>query len=280
MLVAALGFAVMGVFVKIAKRLPAWEVVFFRSLVNVAWLLPWATKQPLHAMWKKEPRALLMRGVCGTLSMACYYYAIEHLQLAEAAMLNHCAPILVLIISALFLGERLSLPVTAFIATAFAGVALILKPDFATSDRLAGFVGLTSAVLAAIAYISVRVATRSVHPTFIVFSFAAVATLVSAPLAATTFTTPTPVEWIALLACGTAASIAQSAMTLGYSKLPASVASPLLLSSVVFAAIFAWIFWDEIPDRWAVLGGALIAIGLTGAHRYRLKQQLKPVIAS
>lgn len=269
----------MGVFVKQARRLPVWEIVFVRSFVNFAWFLPWALQQPVLTLFRKEPKALLLRGAAGCFSMFLYYYAIEHLHLADAAMLNHTSPLIVLVISAVFLGEKLSVVAIMFIAVAFTGTALILKPDFVGSgfdetERLAGLAGVASAFVAAVAYVSVKVATRSVSPRFIVFSFAAVASLVSLPLALSNFIWPNAWEWFALLACGSAASIAQTAMTLGYSRLPASVASPLLLLTVVFATGFGWLFWAEIPDLWSILGFIMVAIGLTGAYRYRWRSPI------
>ena len=279
MLIAALSFAIMGVFVKQARRLPAWEIVFVRSLVNFVWLLPWALTQPVTTLFRKEPKALILRGTAGCFSMFLYYYAIEHLRLADAAMLNHTSPLIVLVISALFLGEKLSALAVLFIALAFTGVAFILKPDFVNSgfsevEQLAGLAGFASAFVAAIAYISVKVATRSVSPRFIVFSFAAVASLVSLPLALADFVWPNTWEWLILFACGSTASIAQTAMTLGYARLPASVASPLLLVTVVFAALFGWMFWGEIPDHWSILGFVMVAVGLTGAYRYRWRSPI------
>lgn len=279
MIMAALGFATMGAFVKQARRIPTWEIVFFRSLINLVLLTPWVWSYSWLVEFKKEPRALLLRGIAGCISIFLYYYAIEHLTLANAAMLNHAAPLIVLVISSTFLGEKLSTLAVMFVALAFVGVTLILKPSFLLEghtniEQIAGLAGFASAFSAAIAYVSIKVATRTIDSKFIVFSFAAVATVISMPFALIGFIAPTSWEWFAIASCGLAATAAQICMTIGYSRLPASVASPILLLTVVFAAGFGWVLFGEIPDRWSILGGILVALGLTGAYRYRYRSPI------
>lgn len=272
MILSSLAFAIMGVFIKMLQRLPTWEVVFFRALVNFFWLLPWALANPVKQMVMKEPKALLSRGISGCLSMVLYFYAIEHIKLADAVMLNYFSPIIVLILSAVLLGERLSKMAIGFILVAFSGVGLILKPDFSfsnTSAEIAGIAGLLSAFVAAIAYISIKVATRTVPPRYIVFSFASVSVLMSVVPMLMFYVQPTPQEWAALLLAGSLATIAQEMMTRGYAGLPASVASPLTLTTVFFSAVLAWGVWGEIPDQWSMLGSLLVVCGLVGAFKWR-----------
>lgn len=277
MIAAAFGFAVMGVFVKHARRLPAWEITFFRALINVVLVLPFIAHLPMRQIWRKDWGPLLVRGVSGGLAVVTYFYALGNLKLADAAMLNHSSPIIVLILSSLVLKEKLSRAAVLFILAAFMGVAMILKPDFLITgfvgpEKWAGVAGLLSAVVAAIAYVSVKVATRSVPSTFIVFSFACVLAIMSFVPMILDFVQPTPIEWLMLFGCGLFASAAQAAMTRAYSLLPASVAAPLLLMTVVFSATFGWLFWGEFPDFWSIAGGILVAVGLIGAYRYRNKQ--------
>lgn len=276
MLAAAFGFSVMGVFVKQARRLPTWEITFYRAVINIVLVLPFVARLPMIKIWHKDWGPLLVRGVSGGLAIAAYFYALENLKLADAAMLNHSSPIIVLVLSALFLKEKLSRTAVVFILFAFVGVGMILKPDFLFTgfvgpEKWAGVAGLLSAIVAAVAYVSVKVATRSVPSTFIVFSFACVVAVMSLIPALVNYVQPTQAEWMMLLGCGFFASAAQACMTRAYALLPASVAAPLLLMTVVFSAFFGWFFWGELPDRWSIAGGILVGCGLIGAYRYRYR---------
>lgn len=273
MIAASVSFAVMGAFVKLLHGLPVWEVTFFRGLVNFLVTLPWViANYRLIRRVKDEPVALLVRGISGCASIVLYFYAIEHIRLADAVMLNQSSPILVLIFSAIFLNERLSAPAVLCVLVAFLGIGLIVKPVFSvTSDtqKIATLAGLASTLVAAIAYISIKVATRSIPTRLIVATFALITTLATLLPTLIFFVRPDAQQWLWLLAAGVFATLGQEFMTLGYSKLPITVASPMLLLNVVFSTLVGWMVWGELPDRWSVLGMLLIAAGLTGAFRFR-----------
>lgn len=268
LLLSTASFAAMSILVKLLGRLPTWEIVFFRSFINFLWLLPWLREYPIRREWRREAWVLVLRGVSGCVSMTLMFYAIQHMHVADALMLNYSSPIYVLILSALVLGERLATRSIVCVAVAFVGVTLILKPDFQVSN-LAGLAGFISAIIAGVAYTSIKIATRTFSSRYIVFTFAGVASTVSFIPMLFTFVSPTPIEWLYLGLCGTIAAFAQSAMTKGYAGLPASVAAPLQLITVIFAATFAWILWGELPDFWSICGSILVAFGLIGAYRWR-----------
>lgn len=246
MLAATAAFSAMGAMIKVLSRLPAWEVVFFRAFINLLWLIPWflrasVSDQAVIAGWKKEYKTLLIRGVFGCVSMVLYFYAISKLNLADAVMLNYSSPVPTLILSYFVLGERLTKKSVVFVAVAFLGVGFILKPQFEVAS-MAGIAGIASAFAAAVAYVSIKAATRSIPPNFIVFTFAIVASLMSVVPTLLFFVAPTPLEWGFLVAAGTCATFAQQSMTKAYAGLPASVASPLSLATVVFSGLLGWFF--------------------------------------
>lgn len=274
MVCASASFAVMGGFVKALHRLPSIEITFFRALVNVVALLPWALRhKSIVATCRKEPIALLVRGVSGGSSAMLYFYAIEHIRLADAVTLNQSSPIVVLLLSAIFLGERLNLARVLCVLIAFVGILFVIKPDFTVHDageRLGALAGLASIFMAAIAYVSIKVATSRQIPTrLIVLTFAIVASLITLPFALWFYEPPIGLEWLLLLGAGISATIAQETMTRGYAGLPASVASPILFSTVIFSSIIGWAIWREIPDQWSLLGMTLIAVGLFCANRFK-----------
>lgn len=268
MLGGAFFFAIMGSFVKACHRLPTAEISFFRGLVNVLVFLPWFLKNPFWREFKREPVFLFLRGMFGWISLFLNFYAIGKLALGDAMMLTYSSPLLVLLFSRIFLKEKLSVLALPFVGLAFAGVALILKPGLDVNS-LAGLAGLCSAVTAACSYLTVKIATRKVGADYIVFTFAVVITLASAIPMAFAYQHPLPKEWLYLCCAGVSATIAQKMMTRGYAALPASVASPLLLSTAAFAGLLGLIIWREIPDLYSIVGAVFLAVGLTLSYRYR-----------
>src|SRR4029450_5250201 len=95
MIGSALLFALMGAGVKIASRtLSNAEVVFFRSLLGLLALVPWLVPLPPAGLRTARPGEPLIRGVAGVLSMACFFYAIAHMRLPDAVLLNYSLPLL------------------------------------------------------------------------------------------------------------------------------------------------------------------------------------------
>lgn len=272
MVLAAFAFSSLGAIIKHLKHIPTWEIVFVRSFVNLLWCLPGGVRD-FPRQWRKEFWAVLLRGVSGCTSMALYFYAIEHIKLADAVMLNNASPILVLILSAIFLKEKLSPKSVTCVVVAFIGIGFIIKPQFLLhgldARDLGALAGFGSIFAAGIAYVSIKYATRYLTPNFIVFSFALVSSLMALGPMLWNYLPPTPSEWALLILGGVLAAIAQLAMTHGYAKLPASTASPLLLITVFFSAAYGWFLWGEMPDKWSFFGSILVISGLIGAYQWR-----------
>lgn len=270
MILSSFLFALLSVFVKMLNTLPLSEVIFFRAFLNFLILSPWLLKNnPFQ--FKEDFKFVLLRSLSGLASMYLYFYAIDHLKLADAVMLNYSSPIPTLLLSAIFLGEKLSKKSLFFVGIAILGMALIVKPDM-HYQSLAGVAGFISAFAAAIAYVSIRAASKTVPSVFIVMSFAGISSLISGVHMLSDFVMPTQNQWILIICMGSVATLAQISMTNAYAGLQASVVSPFSLSAPIFSAIFGYFLWKEVPDIWSLLGAALIWLGLFATHRTKAMQ--------
>jgi drug/metabolite transporter (DMT)-like permease len=222
-------------------------------------LLPWVLHRGVGHLKTKNLRGHLWRGLAGVSAMNCYFYAIAHLPLAEAVLLNYSTPLFVPFIAAAWLGEKISCKLWAAIITGFVGIVLILKPglDLFTPVSL---IGVAAGVFAALAMVSIRRLTHT-EPAFrIVFYFSLACTAVSALPLAWRWQTPDPALWTLLILMGVLASLAQLLLTRAYSHAPAAQVGPFTYSTVVFAAAIGWIFWGEIPDLLSFGGTALVCL--------------------
>ena len=90
---SAFCFALMNVFVRAAGDLPSMQKSFFRNVVALAFAIIIMKKNSIpFRCRRKNLRYLLIRSVCGTLGILCNYYAIDHLVLSDASMLNKMSP--------------------------------------------------------------------------------------------------------------------------------------------------------------------------------------------
>ncbi len=190
MVASAALFAAMGAGVKLAAReLPNAMVVFFRNGVGLAVLLPLLLRKGLRGLHTRDVPGHIVRGLSGLASMYCFFYAIAHLRLADAVLLNQSVPLFIPLVGSLWLGERFPVRLWGVIGLGFAGILLILKPGTGLFTSVS-LVGVSSAVLAAVAQVGIRRLTRTEPVTRIVFYFGLIGSVVSAVPAALAWRDP------------------------------------------------------------------------------------------
>ena len=265
---AELLFASMGAAIRqVAHAASNEQVVFFRNLFGLTLLVPWLMRHRSIGVRTTVPHLHLLRSLAGLGAMYCFFYAIAHLPLADAMLLKLSSPLFIPLVAAVWLGEPVPRHVRVALAVGFAGVVLVLKPDFAGVDPVA-LVALAGGVLAAIAKTTVRRLGYSEPPARTVFYFALVGTLVSAfpliwswqPLATNDFL------WLGLVAL--LATAGQMFLTHGFGLAPAARMGAFGYTSVLFGAAWGWWLWDEVPTWLSAAGACLVVIaGILAGRR-------------
>lgn len=271
MLTAALGFALMSTFVKLSGDLSSVQKSFFRNLVSliVATYIILKSKAPFFG--KKENRKYLLgRALCGTLGILANFYAIDHLILSDANMLNKISPFVVIICSYIFLKEKINKVQISGLAVAFFGVLFIVKPEFSL-DIIPALIGILSAVFAGVAYTFVRFLGGKEKAPTIVFTFSAFSCLFTLPLMLMNYTSMSINQLLCLLLAGVFAAISQFALTNAYKYAPAKEVSIYDYSQIIFAAILGFIVFGQIPDSLSIIGYVLIIGSSIGMFLYNRK---------
>ncbi len=263
---SSLFFAFMSATVKSLQNISVVEKMFFRNFIGliVASLIITRKKQSFVGNNKKS---LFLRSFFGLIGVACNYYAISNLPLAEAEMLNKMSPFFVIILSAIFLSEKIRKNQLITIALAFTGALLVIKPGFNFSI-LPAIIGLSSAFFAGSAYTTIRHLRHTDSPDIIVFYFTLFSTIVTLPIMlAGNFTLPNSFQLISLIGIGLFATIAQFLLTYAYRYAPAGELSVYTYINIVFSIILGFFIWSEIPDMISLIGGFLIIIaGVVNYH--------------
>ena len=259
MIASALLFALMGAAIKVASRtLPNVHVVFFRSALGLVALLPWVASLGLAGLRTTRWREHLIRGLAGLASMYCFFYALAHMRLPDAVLLNYSLPLFMPFVEAVWLGEPVPRRLWGPVGVGFAGIMLILKPGLALFQPVA-LIGLLAAVFASVAQVGIRQLTRTEPVVRIIFYFGVVSTMVSALPVAGSWRTPRGAEWWLVIAIGVLATGGQLFLTSAYAHASAARVGPFVYSSVVFAGLLEWALWDSIPDALAFAGMLLVA---------------------
>lgn len=263
MLVSSLGFAIMTVFVKLSGDLPSIQKTFFRNIISAIIAFGFVVYHKESLFGKKENQKLLLwRSIFGTLGIIFLFYAIDHLVLSDADMLNKLSPFLVILFSAIFLKERVLPYQMVTIGFAFLGMLFIIKPSFSV-DFIPYGVGVLSAVFAAAAYTLLRVLGSKEKFYTVVFYFSFFSTVVLLPFLIFFYEPMTSQQLLYLLLAGLFATVGQFGITLAYKYAPARDISIFSYATVVFTTMLSFTIFGEGPDKYSLIGYVMILSAMT-----------------
>lgn len=270
-------FAAMGATVKaLSAELPNASLVFFRNFFALLILLPFMLHGGRAMVVTRHPGLHVLRGVVGVAAMSCFFYALAHIQLAEAVLLKLTAPLFIPLIALFWLREPVDLKVGIAVIVGFLGVGLILKPGFAAVPPVA-LVGLLGGALAGLAQTTVRRMADTEPGLRIVVYFSFIATLVSALPLFWAWVTPAPPLWGMLVLLGALGTLGQLLMTRAYALASAARVGVFGYTSVLFASGFGWLLWNEAMDALAWAGAGLIVLaGIFATQRRRMEDSETP----
>lgn len=256
-LIGELCFVSMGSLVKLlAETMPNQNIVFFRNLFGLIALTPILVKIGVGSIKTKVIHLHILRSLAGVLAMYCFFYALAKLPLADAMLLKISAPLFIPIFAFIWISEFISTRTIIAILVGFFGVILVLRPT--GEIQIASIVGLLGGALAAFAKVSIRRMSDTEPTSRIVFYFATISLIVSSIPLLSSWATPTNQEWQLLILLGVVGTTGQLFLTRAYTLAPASRVGPFTYSSIVFASLIGWWFWDETMTLITLTGASLI----------------------
>lgn len=270
-------FSVMSLIVKLlGTRLPTAEIVFFRCAVTlvISYAMLRAARIPVRG---KRPSLLVLRGLAGFAALFCFFFAVTRLPLADVTVIHFTNPVFTALLAAVVLKEPIGRRELVGLPLCLAGVVFVAQPAFLfgvgarSLDALAVSVALVAAVLSSVAYTTVRKLRESDDPLVIVFYFPLVATPASVPFMIGNAVWPTPLEWMLLAAVGVITQVGQIFLTKGLHREKAGPAMSMSYVQVVFAAVWGFLFFRDVPNSLSVLGAVLILGGMLLASRTRFE---------
>lgn len=264
MILAVTLFAVMTSLIKAADRIPAGQAVFFRALPTVPLFLLWygmrgEVVQALGtAHWLRHAR----RGLVGTAAMGMSFAGLKFLPLPEVTALQFVTPILIVILAALMLGERVRIIRLTAVAVGLIGVVVILWPrlnvEGNTTELIGAAIVLGSALCAAFAQIFVKRMAGVESTAAIVFYFALTASTLSLFTIPFGWVMPRGWEWVFLFGAGLIGAAGQMCLTASYRFAEAGVLAPFTYTSMIWAILIGWFVFAEVPTVPMLLGSVLI----------------------
>lgn len=287
-------FVGMASCIKYAGQLPAGQIVFFRSffaippiLVFLAW-----RKELRTAFHTRRPINHFVRGFVGVSSMGLGFFALTRLPLPEAITLNYAQPLLVVVFSAIFLGETVRAYRWSAVAIGLVGVVIVSWPkltlfgasaEMGTDEMMGVAAALAAASISAVAVLLVRNLVQTERTATIVLWFSLNASLVALLTIPFGWQSLTTTQAASLIAAGFCGGVGQILMTAAYRYAEASTVAPFEYTSLILGLVVGYVVFHEFPTMHMLVGGAIVVAAgifiIWREHRLGLQREAARKVA-
>ena len=244
----------------LVQSLPVVQVVWLRFVIHV--LLMALILAPRHGyalVRMKSAKLQAVRGAMLASMTALNFFALQYLQLAETGAIQFSVPILIAVLSAWWLHEKLDARRWLAIVCGFAGVLLVMRPG-SQAFHPALLLCVGNAVLYAVFNMLTRRMAASETPESMQLLSAAMAALLLAPVALAQWQTPAgPRQWGLLLLCGLMGGVGHLFVAIAHRYASAAVLGPFLYQQILYMTLLGWLVFGQVPDAF-VIAGALVVV--------------------
>jgi drug/metabolite transporter (DMT)-like permease len=258
---ATLCFAVIDTCAKwLVQTLPVAEVVWLRFATHVLWMaLLLAPSRGWDIVRTKAPRLQALRALMMVSMTALNFWALQYLQLAETGAIQFSVPVLIALMSARWLGERLDARRWVAIVGGFAGVLLVIRPGSAAFHP-AILLSVANALLYAAFNILTRRMAASETPESMQMLSAFGAALLIAPFALAQWVWPQDlITWVVIAICGLAGGVGHQCVATAHRYASAAVLGPFIYQQIIYMVLWGWLLFGQWPDSF-VVAGALVVV--------------------
>ena len=267
--ISVAAFLAMSAFLKGADGIPSGQLVFYRSifaLIPIVAFLAWR-RELIDGMKTAHPLSHLGRGLVGALGMSLGFFALTRLPLPEAVAIGYATPLLIVVMSAVFLREHVRLYRWSAVLIGLVGVAIMISPRISLFSGGPGLTGgaslgaiasLAGCVVGASAALLVRRMVQTERSATIVFYFSITCSVVALLTIPFGWVWPTPQQAALLIAAGIAGGIGQVTLTESYRYADMSVIAPFEYVSLVFSIIVGNIFFGDVPTTEMLIGSVIV----------------------
>lgn len=261
MIISALAFALLNVFVKSLSEFNVYQIVFFRSIGSLVFTIPFLLQKRISILGNKKS-LLLLRGLVGFAGMTLFFISLKHLSMGPAVSIRYIAPVFAALVALILLKEKIKYFQWICFAIALSGV-FVLKGFDPEVNSLGLLFAISSSFFTGLVFIIIRKIGKSDHPVVVVNYFMIIAAILGGILAIPEWMNPKGFEWLALLSLGVFGYFGQFYMTKAFQIGEVNQIAPLKYIEVIFTMLIGVIWLHETYSLVSLLGVVLILLGLT-----------------
>ncbi len=257
-LVASVSGVTMNVLLKISLAdINVFTAGFLRFLFGFLLILPFIFYNQFQNYKTPNLKIHLTRGFLNIPMMLLGFSALQYIPLEQIKAISFITPIIVVVLSVIFLKEKIYLIRIGALVIGLVGVFVILRPGI-VSINIGAYMVLCSCSIWSVVVIITKFAAR-VDSAFTILSYQyTIVTILSLPIALYFWQTPSSQTIIYLIFAGMAGTIVHLCINTAYKLTELSVLQPVNFSRLLIASLFGFIIFDEVPDIWTIIGGLII----------------------
>ena len=235
------------------------QFILLRSVIGVAILLAIAPRfGGIDTLRSSEIGWHFLRSVFAIGAMFGFFYGLANMPLVNALTLGYTAPLIVTALSAVFLGDQVGWRRWSAVIVGFIGTLVMLRPD-----RSAMSLAELAVLVAAFCYACQAITARRLSGTesTLALSFWVIVgpLVVSAAIMdAEQWLTPDAGGWLLVSVAAACSVLAWIGFVNGYRAVSPATLAPIEYTALVGGAVAGYLIWDEVPDRWVVIGAMII----------------------
>ncbi|MDT0558952.1 DMT family transporter [Ichthyenterobacterium sp. W332] len=261
MIISALAFTLLNVFVKSLNNFSVYQIVFFRSIGTLFFTLPFLIKNKISILGHQKT-LLVARSLAGLISMTLFFLSLKYIAMGTAVSIRYIAPIFAALFAVIILKERIKPIQWLLFIIAFFGV-VILK-GFNSDIQIQGIVfAIVSAIFAGLVYIIIRKIGNKDHPVVVVNYFMVISAILGGLISIKGWVNPKGQEWLIFLSLGIFGYFAQLYMTKAMQQGETNQIAPLKYLEVVFTVILGLVWFNEIYNIMSLVGILIIITALS-----------------
>ncbi|MGB4827302.1 MAG: DMT family transporter [Paracoccaceae bacterium] len=240
------------------EGLPILVVVWARALFGAAMTLPFAlAAEGKRALWPRQPRHHLARAVLLFSATWFFFTALKYLPIADTLAIFFVNPLIVTALSALVLGEKVGPRRWAAVAVGFVGTMIIIRPGMVEVNPGTVFALLAGTCLGSY-FVMTRAMAGKADANVLTYQTNAIGAALMTLALPFVWQMPEARQWLMLAGLGVIATSGHILITRAYEQAEASLLAPLAFTEIIMATLVGWWFFNDLPDRWTLLGVAIL----------------------
>jgi drug/metabolite transporter (DMT)-like permease len=263
--------ASMGLLLQLAHRyevpVPVMLFIQFTSAFILSFIIQASSK--FQHIKTRKIYLHIFRALGGLGAFTLYVLALTKIPLVNATLLQNTAPIFIPFIAYLILKSVFDKNIWLGIAVGFIGIIFIIKPggsDF--TFNIGDVYGLLAGVCLAFVFVILKKLSNTEHYATIIFYFTMISSIILAPFAFLNWVSIPLEAWLLVIGAGFMIIFYQVMIQYAYKFSEPVKLSPFTYSTVIYAGIFDWIFFDHVPDIFTLIGIVIVCIGGILAIKY------------